>query len=121
MGSHHSPDTRRLAGPECVLQAVAPHTLGYRKDQSKTDELVSPRFQTSSVLPQVLLLLHHLLLATNIFKDTLFHSILVVVFSLGGCHYQYRSFSCGVVRLRRMMFQIEEEPFQRCQKHPLRS
>ncbi len=44
------------------------------------------------------------------FKGTLFHSRLVVVFSFGGCHYEYSSFSCGVVRLRRMMFQTWGPP-----------
>src|SRR6266700_1108074 len=39
------------------------------------------------------------------FTCTLSHRRLVVVFSLGGCHSQYSSFSCAVVRLRRMTFQ----------------
>jgi hypothetical protein len=49
------------------------------------------------------------------FNNTLEHSILVVVFSLGVRCPQYRagvqvSFSYGVVRLRRMTFQCVLEP-----------
>jgi hypothetical protein len=44
------------------------------------------------------------------FKDTLGHSTVLVVFSPGGYHPEYRAglqdpFSSGVVRLRRMTFQ----------------
>ncbi len=49
------------------------------------------------------------------FKNTLGHSTVLVVFSPGGYHPEYRAglqdpFSSGVVRLRRMTFQIEGEP-----------
>ena len=45
------------------------------------------------------------------FKNTLGHSTVLVVFSPGGYHPEYRAglqdpFSSGVVRLRRMTFQI---------------